>query len=125
MIQDDTLTMIPGPTPVHRRILEALAAPTISHQAPSFVETFRTCLGDLKKIAFAGSAQPVIVSGSGTLAMEMALVNLVGPDEKLLVLSQGYFGDRWSQLAEASLVADGEKAMDRIASTCPFNSPTG
>lgn len=102
MIRDDTaLTMIPGPTPVHPRILEALAAPTTSHQDPGFVERFRACLANLKAAVFAESAQPFIVSGSGTLAMEMALVNLVGEGEKLLILSQGFFGDRWAQLAEA------------------------
>ncbi len=99
--QDDTLTMIPGPTPVHDEILEALSRPTTSHQAPSFVEAYRVCLADLRKIVFGENAQPFVVAGSGTLAMEMALVNLVGPDERVLVLSQGYFGDRWEQLAQS------------------------
>ncbi|MBK9372692.1 MAG: hypothetical protein IPN03_02875 [Holophagales bacterium] len=37
---NETLTMIPGPSPVHTRILHALAQPTTSHVAPSFVEEF-------------------------------------------------------------------------------------
>lgn len=98
---DDVLTMIPGPTPVHDRILRQLARPTTSHQFPAFVAAYRACLDDLKRIVFTEQAQPFVVSGSGTLAMEMALVNLVGPQERLLVVSQGYFGDRWTQLAEA------------------------
>jgi aspartate aminotransferase-like enzyme len=98
---DDTLTMIPGPTPVHGRILEALGRPTVSHLAPGFVDSFRGCLHHLKRIAMAEEAQPFVVSGAGTLAMEMALVNLVAPGETLLVLSQGYFGDRWRDLADS------------------------
>jgi aspartate aminotransferase-like enzyme len=98
---DDTLTMIPGPTPVRPSILEALARPTTSHQAPSFVEGYRECLENLRRIVFTGSAQPFIVSGPGTLAMEMALVNLLGPNERLLIVSQGFFGDRWAQIAES------------------------
>jgi aspartate aminotransferase-like enzyme len=98
---DDTLTMIPGPTPVRPSILEALARPTTSHQAPSFVEAYRDCLANLRRIAFAESAEPFVVSGAGTLAMEMALVNLIGSGERLLILSQGYFGDRWAQIAGA------------------------
>jgi aspartate aminotransferase-like enzyme len=98
---EPTLTMIPGPTPVRRPILDALSRPTTSHLAPAFVGAFRDCLENLKRIAFAGSARPFVVSGSGTLAMEMALVNPVAQGEKLLVLSQGYFGDRWQELAEA------------------------
>jgi len=98
---DDTLTMIPGPTPVLPSILEALGRPTTSHQAPSFVEGYRECLENLRRIVFAESAQPFVVSGAGTLAMEMALVNLLGPGERLLIVSQGFFGDRWAQIAEA------------------------
>jgi len=100
-MKDDTLTMIPGPTPVDPRILEALAAPTVSHQAPQFVEAYRACLDDLRRIVRTEKGQPFVVSGSGTLAMEMALVNLVAADEKLLVVSHGFFGDRWKQLAGA------------------------
>ncbi len=98
---DPILTMIPGPTPVDARILAALARPTVSHQAPAFVESFGACLANLREIAIGETAQPFVVAGSGTLAMEMALVNLVALDEALLVVSQGYFGDRWAELADA------------------------
>lgn len=98
----DTLTMIPGPTPVHRSVLEALARPTVSHQDPAFVERMSRALDKLRRIVMAGeSAQPFVVAGAGTLAMEMALVNLVAPGERLLVVSHGYFGDRWCQIASS------------------------
>lgn len=96
-----TLTMIPGPTPVVDSILAALASPTTSHQDPRFVGCFQRCLQSLQQVARASTAQPLIVPGSATLAMEMTLVNLLGPGDRLLVLSQGYFGDRWAQIAEA------------------------
>lgn len=98
---DETLTMIPGPTPVHPRILAALARPTISHLAPALVEAFGEALGDFRALCRSEDGQPVIVSGGGTLAMEMALVNLVRPGERVLVLSQGYFGDRYGEVAAA------------------------
>ena len=47
---DSVLTMIPGPTPVHDRILDALARPTTSHLAPSFQDSYRACLENLKKM---------------------------------------------------------------------------
>ncbi len=97
----ETLTMIPGPTPVHPRILAALARPTVSHLAPAFVEAFRTALADLRALCQSSSGQPFIVAGGGTLAMEMALVNVVAPGETVLVISQGYFGDRYAELATA------------------------
>ncbi len=98
---DETLTMIPGPTPVHRRILESLAAPTVSHLAPEFVAAYRGALDGFRRLGRTSDGQPVIIAGGGTLSMEMALVNLVRPGDKVLVVSQGYFGDRYAELAEA------------------------
>lgn len=96
---DETLTMIPGPTPVHDRILGALARPTTSHVAPSFVAHFREALAGFRSLCRSEKGQPVIVAGAGTLAMEIALVNVVAPGEKVLVVSHGYFGDRFGDLA--------------------------
>ena len=98
---DETLTMIPGPTPVHPRILAALSRPTVSHVAPVFVEAFRKALADFRGICQSQAGQPFLVSGGGTLSMEIALVNLVAPGESVLVVSQGYFGDRFGDLATA------------------------
>jgi len=98
---DETLTMIPGPTPVHPRILAALSRPTVSHVSPAFVQTFRRALQDFRDLLQTSSGQPVVVAGSGTLAMEMALINVVAPGESILVVSQGYFGDRYAELASA------------------------
>ncbi len=98
---DETLTMIPGPTPVHPRILTALARPTVSHVAPAFVETFKRALADFRTLGRSATASPVVVSGGGTLSMEIALVNVAAPGERVLVVSQGYFGDRYGELASA------------------------
>ena len=96
---DEILTMIPGPTPVHPRILGALARPTVSHVFPAFVEQFKKALLDFKTLCQSTAGQPFIVAGGGTLSMEMGLVNLVAPGEKVLVISHGYFGDRFGDLA--------------------------
>jgi len=98
---DETLTMIPGPTPVHPRILAALARPTVYHVAPAFVKEFRDALDAFRGLCQSASGQPFVVSGAGTLAMEMALINVVSPGEKVLVISHGYFGDRYAELAAA------------------------
>lgn len=95
------LTMIPGPTPVRDEILRRLAEPTVSHQAPGFVSSFRDALAALAEVVRAKDAHPFIVGGAGTLGMEMALVNLFSPRDRLLVVSHGYFGDRWEQIADA------------------------
>ncbi len=98
---EETLTLIPGPTPVHPRVLAALARPTTSHVAPAFVAAFRQALAGFQALCQTASGQPFIVAGGGTLAMEMGAVNVVAPGEKVLVLSHGYFGDRFADLLGA------------------------
>jgi len=100
-MQTEKLLLIPGPTPIHPRILNSLSSPTISHVSPIFVAEFKEALSNLKKIVFCKDGEPFIVAGTGTLAMEMALLNSVDKGGKILVLSQGYFGQRMAQIAEA------------------------
>jgi alanine-glyoxylate transaminase/serine-glyoxylate transaminase/serine-pyruvate transaminase len=95
------LLLIPGPSPVLPRILEALAQPTVSHVGPEMVRELRESCENLKKIVFSEKGEPFIISGAGTLAMEMALLNTVGPGDRVLVLSQGYFGQRMGQICQA------------------------
>jgi aspartate aminotransferase-like enzyme len=58
-------------------------------------------LANLKKIVFCDKGEAFIIAGAGTLAMEMALLNTVAGGEKILVLSQGYFGNRMSEICRA------------------------
>jgi aspartate aminotransferase-like enzyme len=100
-MQKEQLLLIPGPTPVHPRILNALSLPTVSHVSPILVDELKEALDNLKKIVFCKDGEPFIVAGAGTLAMEMALLNTVKKGEKILVLSQGFFGQRMKDIAES------------------------
>ncbi|NTV81906.1 MAG: alanine--glyoxylate aminotransferase family protein, partial [Candidatus Aminicenantes bacterium] len=97
----EKLLLIPGPSPVIPRILDALAKPTVSHVGPDMVHDLKEACENLKRIVFCENGQPFIVAGAGTLAMEMALLNTAGPGDRVLVLSQGYFGDRMAQICQA------------------------
>jgi alanine-glyoxylate transaminase/serine-glyoxylate transaminase/serine-pyruvate transaminase len=97
----EKLLLIPGPSPVVPRILEALAQPTVSHVGPEMVRELRESCENLKKIVFSEKGEPFIISGAGTLAMEMALLNTAGSSDRVLVLSQGYFGQRMGQICQA------------------------
>ncbi|MDD8030704.1 MAG: alanine--glyoxylate aminotransferase family protein [Acidobacteriota bacterium] len=99
-MKENKLLLIPGPTPVVGRILEALALPTVSHTSPEMEEALSRALNNIKKIVFTERGQPFIVSGAGTLAMEIALLNITSPSDKVLVLSQGYFGSRMAEICE-------------------------
>ncbi len=93
-----TLLMIPGPIEFEPEVLGALAAPTVSHVAPSFLEVFGSALGAMRKVWLCPSGQPFVVAGSGTFAMELAAANLVEPGDRALVVSTGVFGDRFVDL---------------------------
>jgi len=88
------LLMIPGPTNVDSSVLRALSRPTLSHVSSEFVEIFKQSLVNLKKV-FMTNGEAFIVAGSGTLAMEMAVANVVEPNDKVLNLVSGVFGQRF------------------------------
>jgi aspartate aminotransferase-like enzyme len=94
------MLLIPGPTPVIDEIYEALSKETYAHTDPRLVKIFKNSL-ELTKQLFNTDGEVFIVAGSGTLSMEMAIVNTVAPGEKLLVISHGFFGDRFVPLAKA------------------------
>lgn len=95
------LLMIPGPTPVAEGILDALSRPTIAHTSAALAEVIRHCQHGLCTVAGTRSSRPFLFAGSGTLAQEAALVNLLGAGDRLLVLSNGFFGDRFAAIATA------------------------
>ncbi len=97
----EKLLLIPGPSPVHPRIIHALAQPTVSHVGPEMVEELPKALANLKKIVFCERGEAFIIAGAGTLAMEMALLNTVAPGDKVLVVSQGYFGRRMAEICQS------------------------
>ncbi|MGC9530434.1 MAG: pyridoxal-phosphate-dependent aminotransferase family protein [Candidatus Bipolaricaulaceae bacterium] len=97
-MKDRTLLMIPGPIEFEPCVLQALGAPTTSHVSPEFIEVFGQALQRMRQVWLAPSGQPFIMSGSGTLAMDIAGANLIEPGDRALVLSTGVFGDRFEDL---------------------------
>jgi aspartate aminotransferase-like enzyme len=77
-----------------RSIQEALGRETISYNDPRLVADFSTLIGDLVKL-WRCDGIAFVIAGSGTMAMEMGIVNVAAPNDKVLVCSNGYFGDRF------------------------------
>ena len=96
----EKLLLIPGPSPVVPRILDALAAPTVSHVGPEMAKDLREAGEDLKKVVFCPTSEAFIVTGAGTLlSLEIALLNTVNiQKDRVLILSQGYFGRRMVEI---------------------------
>lgn len=94
------MLLIPGPTPVVDEIYEALSQETMSHTDMRFAGKFAEALSLTKKM-FNTDGEVYVIAGSGTLSMEMALANTVARGEKILIISHGYFGDRFIGVANA------------------------
>ena len=90
----------PGPTPLLPAAQFAMAAADIHHRTPEFRALFQKVLAQLK--IFVGTKNDVLLlSSSGTGAMEAAVTNLTSPGDKVLVLTAGKFGERWTGLTKA------------------------
>jgi len=94
------LLMIPGPIEFEPKVLQALGAPTTSHVAPNFIESFGNCIQLMRKVWLTSTGQPFIVAGTGTFAMDMSAANLIEPNDNVLVISTGYFGVRFAEIAK-------------------------
>jgi len=95
-----TRLFTPGPTPLLPAAQFAMAAADIHHRTPEFRALFQKVLAQLK--VFVGTKNDVLLlSSSGTGAMEAAVSNLTSPGDKVLVLTAGKFGERWVGLAKA------------------------
>ncbi len=95
-----TRLFTPGPTPLLPAAQFAMAAADMHHRTPEFRRLFERVLRDLK--LFVGTENDVLLlASSGTGAMEAAVSNITSPGDRILVLSAGKFGERWTALGRA------------------------
>ncbi|WP_420238855.1 pyridoxal-phosphate-dependent aminotransferase family protein [Telmatobacter bradus] len=101
-----TRLFTPGPTPLLPAAQFAMAAADIHHRTPEFRALFEKVLKQAK--IFVGTENDVLIlSSSGTGAMEASVTNLTSPGDRVLVLTAGKFGERWVELVKAfGCVAD-------------------
>jgi aspartate aminotransferase-like enzyme len=90
--------MTPGPTPVPPQVLAALAEPVVHHRSPDFRPVFERCLARLREVCRTDS-DVLLFTASGSGAMESVVANLCAPGDRVLVVSAGNFGERWSEIA--------------------------
>jgi alanine-glyoxylate transaminase / serine-glyoxylate transaminase / serine-pyruvate transaminase len=95
------LLMIPGPTPVAPEVLAALAEPVRSHTGPENAATVLHIQRGIRRLVGSMDARVHCFAGAGTLAMEAALVNHAATGDRIVVVSHGFFGDRFTEVAQA------------------------
>ena len=96
---EDTLLMIPGPVRVPQRILRAMSKPMISHRSSDFEKIYEDCRSRLREL-FETENEAVILSGSGTAGMEAAVGGIIGREDKIITVTNGKFGERFTELGD-------------------------
>lgn len=98
-MKNKKLVMIPGPTPTVRTITDQMGRETVAFGDPAFVKDFKELVIDLKNLLKV-DGECFVVAGSGTLAMEMAVSNVTKRGDNILIVSNGFFGDRFIDICE-------------------------
>jgi aspartate aminotransferase-like enzyme len=92
--------MTAGPTPIPPRVQAAMGEPVVYHRAPDFDALFARVLERLPAV-FQTANDVMVLTASGSGAMESAVANLVRPGQPILACAAGKFGERWIELGEA------------------------
>ena len=90
----------PGPSPVHPRVLEAMALPVIGHLDPKFLEIMDQSMAMLREVFQTKNRLALPMSGTGSAGMETCFVNLVEPGDTVLIGVNGVFGTRMVDVAQ-------------------------
>ncbi len=98
-MKNKKLVMIPGPTPTVRSINDQMGRETVAFGDPEFVKDFKELVVDLKNLLKV-DGECFVVAGTGTLAMEMAIANVTKMGDNVLVVSNGFFGDRFIDICQ-------------------------
>lgn len=91
------MVMIPGPTPVIDSIRVQMGREIQAFGDPRFVKDFKELIDDLGRLFNCGG-KTFVVAGTGTLAMEMAIANSTKAGDNVLIVSHGFFGDRFTDI---------------------------
>lgn len=90
----------PGPTEVHPEVTRIISETKIYHRSPEFRSLYNSLLKKLKKIIHTENYVLVLTS-SGTGAMESVVQNFCNREDKILYINQGRFGQRWGNICKA------------------------
>ena len=99
-MQDKLTLMIPGPTPVPESVLKAMGRHPIGHRSGDFQAIVRRTTDQLKWL-HQTSGDVLVITGSGTAAMEAGMINTLSRGDKVLCGDNGKFGERWVKVAHA------------------------
>lgn len=98
-MDDKLMLMIPGPTPVPEQVLLAMAKHPIGHRSADFSKVIAEVTYGLKWLHQTQN-DVLILASSGTGAMEAGIINFLSAGDRVLVGSNGKFGERWAEICD-------------------------
>jgi len=90
--------MTPGPVPISEEVLMEHGRPLVHHRSPEFSKIFIEVTDKLKKF-MQTSNDVLVLTSSGTGAMETAVTNAFSVGDKVLVINVGNFGERFKKIS--------------------------
>lgn len=90
---------VPGPTPVPPRVLQALGQQVIYHRGSEFKKLLHDTAAMLQPLFGTQTANPIVLTSSGTGALEAVLATSLRPGDRVLTLDNGHWGARFGRLA--------------------------
>ncbi len=95
-----TKLFTPGPTPIPEQVIIKMNQKIIHHRTPEFKKLFHRIEKKLRHI-FQTDSNVLILTCSGSGAMEAAVSNLFNDKNRVLTIEEGKFGQRWGEICEA------------------------
>ena len=128
-MQDKLTVMIPVPTPVPETVLKAIGRHPIGHRSGDFQEIVRRTTEQLQWL-HQTSGDVLVITGSGTAAMEAGMINTLSRGDRVLCGDNGKFGERWVKVARAYgldvevIKAEWGQPLDTEAFRCALEADT-
>lgn len=92
--------MLPGPTNVPNRVMNAMLAPIINHRSEDFRILYKRIIEKTQKV-FETNGDIILLSTSGTGAVESSVVNLIKKGDKAIIPVNGEFSTRLADLIDS------------------------
>lgn len=97
---EEVLLMGPGPSCIHPKVYEAMSYKTLGHLDPYFIKIMDEIQPLLQNLMNTENKLTLPISGTGSAGMETCFVNLIEPNDNVLILTNGVFGVRMQDVAK-------------------------
>jgi alanine-glyoxylate transaminase/serine-glyoxylate transaminase/serine-pyruvate transaminase len=95
----ERILMGPGPSNVNYRVYKAMSTPILGHLDPDFMSVMDEICEMLRLVFKTRNRLTIPISGTGSSGMETAFVNLIEPEDKVIIGVNGLFGERMVDVA--------------------------